>query len=56
LTAVNSTLSITGEDGYGSYAIGNATEKFLGTTFNVATYATINRAALSTTATAMRPR
>ncbi len=43
LTAVDSTLSITGEDGYGSYAIGNATEKFLGTTINVATYAAINR-------------
>jgi hypothetical protein len=30
-------------DGYGSYAIGNATERFLGTRFDIATYATINR-------------
>ena len=43
LTAINSTIAITGEDGYGSYGIGNATEHFLGSTFNVATYATISR-------------
>ncbi len=43
LTAINDTVAITGKDGYGSYAIGNATERFLGTTLNVATYAAINR-------------
>ncbi|MGD9364373.1 MAG: hypothetical protein PVH87_01670 [Desulfobacteraceae bacterium] len=43
LTAINSTIAITGEDGYGSYGIGDATERFLGCTFNVATYATISR-------------
>lgn len=43
LTAINSTIAITGEDGYGSYAIGDATERFLGCTFDVATYATISR-------------
>jgi hypothetical protein len=43
LAAVNSHVAITGKDGYGSYAIGNATEHFLGTTLDVATYAAINR-------------
>lgn len=43
LTAINSTIAITGEDGYGSYGIGDATERFLGCTFDVATYATISR-------------
>lgn len=43
LTAINSTIAITGKDGYGSYGIGNATEYFLGCTFNVATYSTISR-------------
>ena len=43
LTAINSTIEITGEDGYGSYGIGDATENFLGSTFNVASYATISR-------------
>lgn len=43
LTAINSKIAITGSDGYGSYAIGNAIERFLGCEFNVATYATINR-------------
>jgi hypothetical protein len=43
LTAINSTIAITGKDGYGSYGIGEATERFLGCTFNVATYATISR-------------
>jgi hypothetical protein len=43
LTAINSTIAITGQDGYGSYGIGDATENFLGCTFNVATYATISR-------------
>ncbi len=43
LTAINSTIEITGKDGYGSYGIGDATENFLGCTFNVASYATISR-------------
>jgi hypothetical protein len=43
LTAINSKIEITGKDGYGSYGIGNATEYFYGSTFNVATYATISR-------------
>ncbi len=43
LTAINDTIEITGEDGYGSYGIGDATEYFLGCTINVATYATISR-------------
>ncbi|RAQ98478.1 hypothetical protein A4R35_23250 [Thermogemmatispora tikiterensis] len=44
LTAINSTLINTGsEGGYGSYAIGDAVERFLGTTFDVATYASIIR-------------
>jgi hypothetical protein len=44
LTAIDSNIANTGgEGGYGSYAIGNATERFLGDRFNVATYATINR-------------
>jgi hypothetical protein len=43
LTAINSTITVTGQDGYGSYGIGDATERFLGCTFNVATYATISR-------------
>jgi len=43
LTAINSTIAVTGEDGYGSYGIGDATERFLGCTFDVATYATISR-------------
>lgn len=42
LTAVGSTIG-TGAEGYGSYAIGNATEEFLGDTFHVGTYASINR-------------
>ena len=43
LTAINSKIEITGKDGYGSYGIGDATENFLGSTFNVASYATISR-------------
>jgi len=43
LTAINSTIAITGEDGYGSYGIGDATEYFLGCNIDVATYATISR-------------
>ncbi len=47
LTAINSTIDTKDTDGnvtegYGSYAIGDATEYFLGTTFNVGSYATIN--------------
>ncbi|TDU03141.1 hypothetical protein EDD99_1558 [Streptomyces sp. 846.5] len=44
LTAINCRVGNTGDaGGYGSYAIGNATENFLGCQFDVATYATINR-------------
>jgi hypothetical protein len=43
LTVINSEIAITGEDGYGSYGIGDATERFLGCEFDVATYATISR-------------
>jgi hypothetical protein len=44
LTAINCRVANTGDaGGYGSYAIGNATENFLGCRFDVATYATINR-------------
>jgi len=43
LVSIDNKLVITGKDGYGSYAIGNATEHFLGTQFDVGTYATINR-------------
>jgi len=42
LNAVDSMIA-TGKDGYGSYAIGNVAENFLGCMFNVGTYATINR-------------
>jgi hypothetical protein len=44
LTAIDSRIANTGDEGgYGSYAIGNATERFLGDRFDVAAYATINR-------------
>jgi hypothetical protein len=43
LTSIDSRLRTTGDEGYGSYAIGNATERFLGTTMNVGTYGAINR-------------
>jgi hypothetical protein len=43
LTVINSTIANIGEDGYGSYGIGDAIERFLGCTFDVATYATICR-------------
>jgi len=37
LTAINSKISVTGDiGGYGTYAIGNATERFLGCEFNTA--------------------
>ncbi|MBB2891870.1 hypothetical protein [Flexivirga oryzae] len=42
LVAVNDRLKHVGsEGGYGTYAIGNATERILGTTLDVATYASI---------------
>ena len=41
LVSVNSVVSNTGDSGYGTYAIGNATEYLLGTEFNVGSYATI---------------
>jgi hypothetical protein len=43
LTAINCHAGNTGQDGYGSYAIGNATERFLGCQLDVGTYALINR-------------
>ncbi|MBP2649445.1 MAG: hypothetical protein H6Q74_270 [Firmicutes bacterium] len=42
LTVINSTISTSGNDGYGTYAIGNPYEYLYGSTFNVGTYATIN--------------
>ncbi|MEU6252567.1 hypothetical protein [Streptomyces sp. NPDC047043] len=42
LTAINSTIANTGGQGYGSYAIGNVTEHFLGCTFDVGDYALIH--------------
>jgi len=41
LVAVNSKVGNTGDSGYGTYVIGNATEYLLGTQFDVGTYATI---------------
>ena len=41
LVSVNSAVTNTGDSGYGTYAIGNATEYLLGTEFNVGSYATI---------------
>jgi hypothetical protein len=43
LLALNSSFGNTGRDGYGTYAIGNATEHILGCMVDVGTYATINR-------------
>jgi hypothetical protein len=44
LTAINCDVAITGQGGgYGSYAIGNAIERFLGCSYDVGTYACINR-------------
>ncbi len=43
LTAIDCAISVTGEDGYGSYGIGDATEYLLGCEMNVASYATISR-------------
>lgn len=42
LTAINSRVT-TSPEGYGAYAIGGVTEEFLGTSFDVGTYAAINR-------------
>ena len=41
LVSVNSVVANSGADGYGTYAIGSATEYLLGSEFNVGTYATI---------------
>jgi hypothetical protein len=41
LTAINSKVSNVGQDGYGSYAIGESTNAFYGTEFNVKDYAQI---------------
>jgi hypothetical protein len=41
LVAVNSKVANTGDSGYGTYVIGNATEYLLGTQFDVGSYATI---------------
>ena len=43
LTSINSRIATTGDEGYGSYAIGNATERFLGSRLDVDTCAAINR-------------
>jgi hypothetical protein len=41
LTALNSRLEVTGPSGYGSYAIGNSTNNFYGSTVNVPTHGLI---------------
>ncbi|MBZ5738855.1 hypothetical protein [Nocardioides mangrovi] len=41
LTSINSKVRTTGDEGYGAYAIGNATDRFLGTSIDVGTYAAI---------------
>jgi hypothetical protein len=43
LTAIESEFGNTGDDGYGSYAIGDTTERFLGCELHVSTYAAIDR-------------
>jgi hypothetical protein len=45
LAAINSQISVTGEDGFGAYGEGGATEYFLGSDFSVPTYAAIVRRA-----------
>ncbi len=45
LTAINTDISVTGEDGYGSYGLGGAIQYFLGCDFNVPTYASISQGA-----------
>ncbi|MFD7710667.1 hypothetical protein ACFV6E_02965 [Streptomyces sp. NPDC059785] len=42
LTAINTKIANTGGQGYGSYAIGQVTENFLGCTFDVGDYALIH--------------
>ncbi|WP_371664549.1 hypothetical protein [Streptomyces sp. NBC_00280] len=42
LTAINSTVTITGDSGYGTYADGGQQDIFLGTHFDVATFAAIS--------------
>jgi hypothetical protein len=41
VTAINSKVDLTGDSGYGSYAIGNSTNSFYGTTVNVPTHGLI---------------
>jgi len=41
LTAINSTITITGRSGYGSYSIGNALNSFYGSALKVASYGVI---------------
>lgn len=41
LTALNSRIDVTGPSGYGSYAIGNSTNNFYGSTVNVPTHGLI---------------
>lgn len=41
LTAINSRVDLTGPSGYGSYAIGNSTNRFYGTVMNVPTQGVI---------------
>ena len=41
LNAINSTVTLRGESGYGSYAIGNSTNRFLGTAVDVPTHGII---------------
>jgi hypothetical protein len=41
LVTINSRVANTGDSGYGTYVIGNATEYLLGTEFDVGSYATI---------------
>ena len=41
LTAIDSRITVTGESGYGSYAIGNSLNAFYGTRFDVADYGVI---------------
>ncbi|MFM2403676.1 MAG: hypothetical protein RL223_1556 [Pseudomonadota bacterium] len=41
LNAIASTVTLRGESGYGSYAIGNSTNRFLGTTMDVPTHGII---------------
>jgi hypothetical protein len=45
VAAINSQISVTGEDGFGAYGDGGATEYFLGSDFSVPTYAAIVRRA-----------